>query len=231
MSTLRLPQLIGTNTARLRGDAKATQQQLADAVTKVGLPWTRFHVSRWERGAVEAGATLPQLVVVAAALDTLPGRVAAVTVADLLEPIDENDDRHVLLVDHLAVPPAQLAAVLRGSPAGVLSAHSHDVVHEVVEDDDLGLPAGRAGYRAVDRRVARSLGLSDSEMIALSHRVWGVYLDQERQDRIQRSDAQTREERAAVTAMLRDELRDKLRNEAMIDAAVRAAELREEMEL
>jgi transcriptional regulator with XRE-family HTH domain len=218
-----LPDLVGSNIQRLRISAEATQQDLARVATELGLPWTDQHVSRAERG--RWSPDLGQLVLIAAALDQLPGGTAPVTLADLVTPTEGAAADPVALTETVSLSAGGLAEILRGQPAGPLIPRLGPVERVPVR-------GRRVGYAAVDRRVAAELALSADEMLEASRRLWGRSLSEERADRIaQRSEGLNvplrQPEKAQITAMLRDELRDA----AIIAAAVQAAELREEMEL
>lgn len=204
MATVPLARLVGINLQRLRREAGATQKQLAAAVTHRGLPWTVDHISRAERGRWSPDPV--QLLLLAAALDGLPGSRGPVTVADLFAAGEPGAEVTVALTDTAAVPAAAIAAILRGGAAGPL-------LPEGAQEETVRVPVRgrRRGYAAVDRRVAAELGWDAETMLAASRAVWGRSLSEERAARIARISAVrgvelSTSDKAAITAELKDVL-------------------------
>ena len=198
-----LPQLVGSNIQRLRLSAGATQQHLAQTAAQLGLPWTDQHVSRAERG--RWAPDLAQLVMIAAALDRLPGGTMPVTVADLVTPKEGGTASElVALSEAVAVPAEALVEILRGEPAG-------QRIPQLTPVERVPVRGRRVGYAAVDRRVAAELGLSADEMLESSRYRWGRSLSEERSDRIARLSERLgvplrQPEKSAITAELKEEL-------------------------
>lgn len=202
---MRLAPLVGANVRRLRLAAGADQQTLADAVTTLGLPWDLQRVSRLERG-VAASMDVPLLILLAAALDGLPGQGTRVGIANLVQ----DADREVALTDHLTVPADALAAILGGEPAGRLAEY-----RPTTKPEPKPLRGRRVGYETVDHRAADALGVDDDTLIEVSQRRWGRLLSGERAERFAQaaagSGASLRQGvKAAITAQLVEELREEL---------------------
>ena len=217
-----LPTLLGHNVHRLRTAAGATQQRLADAVVRRGLQWTAQHVSRAERGRWSPDLT--HLVVIAAALDQLPGQPQPVTLADLVDAPAGQDSPWVDLSGAVAFPAGDLARILRGEAVGQYVPQYSPVEHVSVR-------GRRGGYAAVDRRVAAELGLAADEMREARRHTWGHSLSEEREARIAAKTAERgkplgQTDKATITALLRDQLVTAIE----VDEAVRRAEAREEGE-
>ena len=201
-----LPQLVGSNVQRLRTSAGATQQDLAQVATQLGLLWTDQHVSRAERG--RWSPDLAQLVLTAAALDQLPGRTAPVTVADLVTLPEGAALEPVALTETVSVSVETLSEILRGEPAGP---RIPPLIFTTLPAERVPVRGRRVGYVAVDRRVAAELGLGADEMLEACRWRWGRSLSEERADRIARRAERLgvplrQPEKAAITAELRREL-------------------------
>jgi transcriptional regulator with XRE-family HTH domain len=201
-----LPHLVGSNVQRLRAAAAATQQELAQVATQLGLPWTAQHVSRAERG--RWSPDLAQLVLIAAALDQLPGGTASVTVADLVTPLEGSAHDPVALTETVSISAEDLAEILRGQPAGP---RIPPLIFTTLPAERVPVRGRRVGYVAVDRRVAAELGLGADEMLEACRWRWGRSLSEERADRIARRAERLggplrQPEKAAITAELRREL-------------------------
>jgi transcriptional regulator with XRE-family HTH domain len=200
--SISLSKLVGGNAQRLRLSAGATQQELAQVAARLGLPWTDQHVSRVERGRWSPDLT--QLVLIAAALDRLPGGTVPVAVADLVTPPEGIESEPVALTETISVSAEDLADILRGQPAGPR-------IPQLTPAERVPVRGRRTGYAAVDRRVAAELGLSADNMLEASRGRWGRSLSEERADRIARRSERLgvplrQPEKAAITAELREEL-------------------------
>jgi transcriptional regulator with XRE-family HTH domain len=211
MMPIPLPDLLGANIQRLRLAAAATQRQLAQGAARLGLPWTDQHVSRAERG--RWSPDLAQLVLIAAALDQLPGGTAPVTVADLVTPPEGDGDAPVTLTDDVTASAGDLAEILRGEPAGPRI--PEPLIFTTLPAERVPVRGRRVGYAAVDRRVAAELGVAAEEMLEASRTRWGRSLSEERAARIAHRSERLGEvlrqpEKAAITSALREELRGEL---------------------
>lgn len=104
-----LPEVVGRNARRLRGDA--TADQLAKAARREGLNWGTGRISDLEHGRVSP--TLSMLVALAAALHSVSR--TPVTLADLVE-----HDGLVQVTSTRAVKDVALQRFLRGEPVQFL---------------------------------------------------------------------------------------------------------------
>jgi transcriptional regulator with XRE-family HTH domain len=192
---LPLALLVGDNVRRIRTSKRATQRDVAAALTGLGLPWTSTRVAKLESGDV--APTLPTLLFVATALDRIPGE-ERVSVADL---VHAGAGETVTLGEGVEVPAVDIEKVLRGHPAGRLGEHRPYPPPEYREP-----PRKYGDFPPVDRRVASEMGLSREAMIATTRELWGHGFGAERDRRI----AEQRLPEGAkksVTIALREELR------------------------
>ena len=185
--------LVGRNARRIRRDTRLTQAHIAEALTQLGLRWSPTRYAQLEAG--EVTITIPVLVLLAAAFDTLSR--TDTQVADLLH---GDSGEMVELTAHCSAPAAEVVKVLTARiPANELGQY---VV--VPEQEPTPTRAGD-GYIHADWRVARQLGLRKAEMLTLSRELWGHSLSQERDRRL--GDRPTAlVERSRVTAELREQL-------------------------
>lgn len=197
-----MPQVIGLNLRRIRGENGWTQDMVASACRRVGLRGTATRVAQIEAG--DFAPTIPNLVRLAAALDSLSGR--SVAIPDLLRspwPIQLSDNpAETISAD-------DLSALLAGRPAAAAGPKLL-AVPDTPRKPPSPLPP-QASFGRADERVARQLGLRKREMQELTLAVWGRGLQAERDDRA--AALARRGRRVAlrlVTAQLRGELEAEL---------------------
>lgn len=202
-----LPDVIGHNCREIRLRGGWTQGEVSAACLRAGLGWGYRRVAQLEAG--EVAASLPTLLRLTAALDSLGG--SRVTVTDLLQwegPIrlsehggDEIPGPLLLAALTGAAPGREIAELLAPFTSG--------------EDDAVGRPQrAAADYGRADSRAAADLGLKRAAMVDLTRRLWGHSLEAERNRRAEESGiGQNRAARAWVTAELRRQLREELDRE------------------
>lgn len=201
---MTIPQVIGMNVRRIRLEGGWTQDNVASACRWVGLRGSGSRIAQIESGDI--APTLPNLLRLAAALDSLGGEVG---IHDLLRwdgPIQvaDNPSETIRGEDLLAI----LAGASAGRIFGQLSPSDRDDREPVP-----ALPFDMVrGFGRADDRVARQLGLRKHQMQELTHALWGRGLEAERDRRVSESEHEhdRRVARGVVTAELREELRTEL---------------------
>jgi len=155
--------LVGFGTAfggrvrELREAVDATQDQLARAVTRAGLPWSRARLGQVEAG--ESGPDLAAMVAIAAALTELGG--TPVRLPDL---IPESGVTQELL---------QLRAALAGEP----------VRRPIPVIGTIPDPRLEPGWGQVEDHVARQLGRgSEGVVLDVAHQLYGGRSGSEERD-------------------------------------------------
>lgn len=196
-TTETIQQVIGRNVRALRTEFGFTQQDVATALVRLGLPWDSGRVARLEAG--EGSPTLPTVVLLAAALDCLLPSRRAVTVVDLL-----GADGSVVLAPGVAVPSAALIGVLRGGRASAL-VKVRDYPFALTGESP-SQNALRATYGRTEQRAAAELGVDRLMMLRLSAELWGRNLGEERDARAEEMGVSSRVEKARVTRTLIGEL-------------------------
>ena len=148
----------GAQVRQLREAAGATQDELARAVSRAGLSWSRARLGQVEAG--EGGPDLAAMVAVAAALTELAGK--PIRLADLLPDVGVSEEL-LLLRDALSGEP-----VRRPSP----------VIGNVPD------PRLEPGWGQVEDHVARQLGLgSEAVVLAVAQQLLGRSGSEERDHR------------------------------------------------
>lgn len=192
-----LAQVIGRNARTLRLAGGHTQQGVATAMVRLGLPWDSGRVARLEAG--DSVPTLPTVVLVAAALDQLTSARVAITVVDLL-----RSDAMVALAPGITVPSSALIGVMRGGGAAALVPEPDYPFVRTGESPTLD--ALRATYGRTEQRAAATLGVDRAMMLSLSAELWGRNLGEERDVRAQEAGITSRVEKARITQALAGEL-------------------------
>ena len=147
----------GGRVRELREAAGATQDELARAISRAGLTWSRARLGQVEAG--EGAADLAAMVAVAAALTELSGQ--AVRLVDLL-PETGVSEEITLLRDALAGKPVR-------QPGPVIG--------------NLPDPRLSPGWGQVEDNVARQLGLgSEAIVLAAAHQLYGGRTGSEERD-------------------------------------------------
>lgn len=189
----------GDRLRQLREASGVTQDQLARAISRAGLSWTRARVGQVEAG--DCGPDLAAMFAVAAALGELSGR--PLKLADLLPESDAGE--HVArLRDALAGEPVR-------RPAGAIGRVSD--------------PRRDPGWGQIEDRVAADLGPgSESIVLSAAVRLYGRSGSAERDNRA--GDGATPQKRGraarAVIAELAAAARAALAESAAHDAALEA---------
>lgn len=148
----------GRRVRTLREAAGATQDELARAVTRAGLPWTRARVSQVESG--EGGPDLAAMFAVAVALTELTS--TPVRLADLLPDSDAGEN----------------IARLRDALAGQAVHRPAPVIGNIPD------PRLDPSWGAVEDHVVARLGTgSESIVLAAALKLWGRSGTQERDAR------------------------------------------------
>lgn len=209
-----LPDVVGGNARRLRGDA--TADQLAKAARRAGLNWGTGRISDLEHGRVSP--TISMMVALAEALHSVRG--TPITLADLVE-----HDGLVQLTTTEAVKGAALQRFLRGEPVELLIGdmpNSEELEAElkaalatmVAERSKLPAILGSVPLETVmevqrqagetEARIAKALGVPASAVAAASAHLWGRTLSAERDRRAgENANAQ---DRGRITRQLRAEI-------------------------
>ncbi len=165
------------------------------ACVRAGLPWTAVRVAQFERG--DAAPTLPTLLLVAVALDSVTPPRQRVTLADLVAV-----EGSVSLAPGVWVPGAALAAVIRGGPASALMS---DAIQVAVAGQSAAELSADAEWTRADAKVATELGIDRYTMTKAAAHLWGRSLSAERDARA--TNARTK---GLVTVALTEELRGEL---------------------
>ena len=215
-----LAEVVGRNVKRLRGDA--TADELAKACRQQGLNWGTGRISELEHGRVSP--TLSTLVDLADALGDVRGR--PVHLAELVE-----HDGYIALTGGRAIKPAALQRFLGGEPVVIkvrdvphgeemkaklrqslpgaiaalakLSAELPAAVNAAV-DNEFALQVQRQSGEA-EARMARSLGVHEDNLAALSAYLWGRTLSAERNRRA--GAGANAQDRGRITRKLKAELK------------------------
>ncbi|UBV14964.1 helix-turn-helix domain-containing protein [Mycolicibacterium fortuitum] len=188
-----LSQVIGRNVRELRLGAGLTQQDVATAMVRLGLPWDSGRVARLEAGS--GSPTLPTLVLVAVALDQLTAGRRKVTVVDLL-----RSGAVVELSPGVEVASTALVGVLRGGRAGdLIEGTLYPFARTGMSPLLVTL---RAAYGRAEQRAAAELGVDRETMLRLSAELWGRSLSAERDARAEVANVTSRVEKARITRTL-----------------------------
>ncbi|ULN41597.1 helix-turn-helix transcriptional regulator [Mycolicibacterium crocinum] len=197
--TRPLAEVVGANCKRWRNQIGLTQDKFAEFARMVGLRWTASAVGDFEAG--RSSPSLATVIAVAVALQIAFGRTASLNSDDefvgVLLDIDARSaptlaDIVGTEVDWIDVngvlrPPAEdLFKLFRGGVVhgyGGPTEEEWDGIDEVAERGrqfraDLVAHAGVA-----DKRMARQIGISVSDLMVRSIRLWGRTFSEERDQR------------------------------------------------
>jgi transcriptional regulator with XRE-family HTH domain len=210
--TTTLQKIIGQNIRAIRERHGVTQAELAREARRVGLRWNATRVSSVESGRSELA--LSKLAALSVALDNAIGKGHGarrdrprVRMADLMESAG-----YVALTDALAPTGDTVAAYFAGKTWEIWD--TADDVDELLSPAPVGKRMRVADLRDMQRRsdttetrMARTLGVSTDELLAICWRLWaGRTLSEERDRRCAGNFAR----RGPVARELRAEIEEEL---------------------
>lgn len=196
-ATMGPAELVGINVRRIRRDSRLTQDALAAAVRKCGLPYTRSRLAKLERGE-RPDITLREFIVLCEALGCLP--------RDLLG----ADLETIQVAPNLPMLGHVLSGRFEGSRA-VPMAEVVSVTYPHAAERDRLAAAGEAEMKA-----ANALGTDPLWVAKVSYKRWGRSLTEERERRLQEAGANEGQaaelsaRRGHITRVLIAELREHL---------------------
>lgn len=216
-----LAEVVGMNARAIRLDSGATLDDVARAAKRYGLKWNTGRVGDLESGRI--AATAPTLFALAATLASVTRK--RVALADLV-----RFNGWVELNEGLTVAGDALTAAFTGEPVRLVTSSVVDGVelrrragnriqqlldeHEAVPPDLRAsisaqqLLSTEGGSGVAEKRVAKSLGISDTRLAYESARLWGRAFSAERDERAgSNANAQ---KRGQVARELKSELRASL---------------------
>lgn len=231
---MNLSTVLGERLRALRESRHERQEDLAEQLRAYGLDWSRAVVTAVEAGRREV--TVPEFIILCAALDTPPWEWFAEADHDAVAP-DAPGWRSVELTPRRVTSEASLHRLMRGDlaavpppsapePGGATAEQLKELEHaaaQVVKRLDRRWPtmshtpdpeaawADAAGE--AEQKAARKLGLSPVELSLFAHALWGRGLSDERDARASEREPVDLDERALqirkghVTRRLLTELR------------------------
>lgn len=210
-----IPVVLGRNVRAIREHHGLTMADVAKEVRSYGVKWSTGRLTQVEHG--EGAATIQLLLVLALTLSDLTGEkvtpeLLLTTDADVqLTPDQELTGQ--AFTDVFAGRTTTLLA--HDIPEGVQQAS--ETVQRVLETNsvlgdilggDVTFGAIRAANKArtlADERAARKLGLTDTEFLAWSVRLWGKMMSAEVEERAE--PGATPQKKGRITRQLMDEMR------------------------
>lgn len=184
---------VGANIKRLRVAAEVTQDALAAACTRVGLPWSAVRVAQVESGTVGLPA-LPTLLLLTAALDAVSDN--PVTLADLV-----TADGLVEIAPGVLVAGHHVGDAVRGARGADLM---RDAQRIGGVQPDAALTEVRAGWTRADATVCKMLDIDREVAERVMAELWGRSMSAERDHQAEPNPRS----RALATRRLTAELRE-----------------------
>jgi transcriptional regulator with XRE-family HTH domain len=208
-----LPLVIGRNVRRLREEAGMRQQELATKAREYGFEWTGATIAAIE--TARRGLSSEELL-------TLP-LILGAELAELLQGSGKTriNDRRALWLETLRGVSLGRVRRMQESESRPLFAANFPEIGEdtIIAMKSTGLPDEAriaewiwdVSTQEAERKAARVLGISPSEVAALAYRAWNSSLTEERERRVAELDTANQEIRAVrghVTRKLLAEIRD-----------------------
>ncbi|WP_148222493.1 helix-turn-helix domain-containing protein [Rhodococcus opacus] len=187
--------VIGANVRRMRTDAGATLDTVAQYAREAGLKWSTGKVGDLESGRVSP--TLPTLLSVCIALSAATR--APVALSDLVQ-----CDGAVQINERLVMDGSDLVGALQGKPADQEPPEGASAAELM-----LAMAIRQAGGEA-EQRAAQSLGITGRRFAELSHELWGRSFAEERDSRA--GTGANAQKRGRVARDLKAELKARLRH-------------------
>ena len=213
-----LPEVIGQNLKRLRGDH--TMDELATAGRRIGAKWSSGSIGAMETGAFKP--TIETLAALALALDRLNGEPmkGKTTISELIE-----TDGQIELAG-IVTNSAALAKFLSGSPSGAVIDWNYvnaDVRNQVLDYTDrlanLNLPdmdieeaiaALDGPPSTTEDRLAKRSNLAVEELRAWSQHLWRMTIEKKRDE--EAGPGATPQKKGRVTRELLDQIHEAMGN-------------------